>query len=133
MLTHAIVDLSDVMERANNLVNNIKYGENISAIILIEYILSMGHTDNFTYDFWDYIESVLTEEQIERIDVKLISEIIEVMFSDIFVEISKTLGISDPGVFTFIRWLNKEAAFLEINTIPKEARWLTTKRRYQSI
>ena len=115
-ITHVIISLRDVLHRADHAVRSIQHGEGLTSRKLIEYVLQTAQEDDdlFGIEFWHYVESILTPEQIEAINERFVSEIFDWTFGELYEEIGKQLGLGDPGVLRFVRWLNQTDVLLEI-------------------
>lgn len=112
MTTRVIIEIHDVLRAAENLITGLEHGHRISAKKLIEYILKLGHSEAFDLDFWDYIETTLTPTEIEIIDASRISQIIDCVFGDIYKKIANTLGIQDPGILSFNKWIGNDVILI---------------------
>lgn len=123
VITHVVLDIREIIERAQRLINQVDFASPIEAKRLVEYILLLGDTESFDLDFWAYIETVLNEDQIEHLNECKIASVIDCIFGEIYTEITKSLGVKDPGLFSFSNWLGHDIVLAVNQNEQRSHRW----------
>lgn len=124
MNTLVIVEINSVFMLANQLINNLKFGTSLCPKILIEYILlflnadTTSNQDDFDLNFWAYIETILSDEQLQLINPSEINIIIDIVFSNIKLEIKQSLGVENTSSLEFVHWIGNDACFYLDNSRP---------------
>ena len=109
MIHLVIIDLEDILKFVKHLLLVMKDTRNIDPKVLLEDLMQFNHTEHFDLNFWAYIETVLTPDELDRVDPSRINNIVDLTFDNLEKSFESQLGVSNIKVTKVVYWSDSEA------------------------
>jgi hypothetical protein len=108
MVKLIIVDIKDIVDVCDQLLSKIVLQRKIQTKFLIEQLLHHGNNQDFDVTFWDYVESLLTPQELEDDNIdktaKQLIRVVETIVGLIDRKITEVTGVNDFNDGSFVNW-----------------------------